>query len=133
MTERLVINRLAHRGDGLADTPAGPVFVPYTLPGEIVEVERVAGHPDRRHLLQVVTASPDRTTPICPHFGVCGGCAVQQWTQDRYRDWKRDLVTAALRQTGLACPVDELIDERGIGHCGPQLNRAKRRCSPAPC
>jgi 23S rRNA (uracil1939-C5)-methyltransferase len=115
MTERLVINRLAHRGDGLADTPAGPVFVPYTLPGEIVEVERVAGHPDRRHLLQVVTASPDRTAPICPHFGVCGGCAVQQWTQARYRDWKRDLVTAALQQAGLACLVDELIDAHGAG------------------
>jgi 23S rRNA (uracil1939-C5)-methyltransferase len=115
MTEQLVINRLAHRGDGLADTPAGPVFVPYTLPGEIVEVERVPGHPDRRHLLQVVTASADRTTPICPHFGVCGGCAVQHWTQTRYHDWKRNLVTAALQQAGLACVVDELIDAHGAG------------------
>ena len=97
MTERLIISRLAHRGDGVADTPAGPVFVPYTLPGETVEVERVPGHPDRRHLLRVETASPERIAPFCPHFGVCGGCAIQHWASARYRDWKRGLVVEALR------------------------------------
>ena len=115
MTERLVINRLAHRGDGVAETPSGPVYVPYTLPGETVEVERVPGHPDRRHLLRVVTANPERTTPICQHFGICGGCAVQHWTSERYRDWKRGLVVAALAQAGLDAPVDELIDAHGEG------------------
>jgi 23S rRNA (uracil1939-C5)-methyltransferase len=115
LTERLVINRLAHRGDGVADTPSGPLYVPYTLPGETVDVERVPGHPERRHLLRVVTANPERTTPICPHFGVCGGCAVQHWLSERYRDWKRGLVVAALQQAGLDAPVDELIDAHGEG------------------
>ena len=115
MTERLVINLIAHRGDGMSDTPAGPIYVPYTLPGETVEVERVAGHPDRRHLLHIVVASPDRVAPICQHFGTCGGCAVQHWAEVRYRDWKRDLVVAALRQAGLDAPVDELIDAHGKG------------------
>ena len=78
MTERLIIDRLAHRGDGVADTPSGPLYVPYTLPGETVEVEGVPGQPDRRHLLRVATASPERIAPICPHFGICGGCAIAQ-------------------------------------------------------
>ena len=38
MTERLSIVRLGHRGDGIADA-AEPIYVPYTLPGETVEVE----------------------------------------------------------------------------------------------
>ena len=115
MTERLAINRLAHRGDGVAETPAGPLFVPYTLPGETVEVESVAGHPDRRHLLRVETASPDRIEPFCQHFGVCGGCAIQHWTPAPYRNWKRSLVVEALAQAGLDAPVDELIDAHGDG------------------
>ena len=53
--------------------------MPYTLPGETVEVEPWPGHPDRRHLLRVETPSPERIAPICPHFGVCGGCALQHW------------------------------------------------------
>jgi 23S rRNA (uracil1939-C5)-methyltransferase len=40
LIEHLTISRLGIRGDGVADTPAGPVYVPYTLPGELVEVER---------------------------------------------------------------------------------------------
>jgi 23S rRNA (uracil1939-C5)-methyltransferase len=115
MTEHLTISRLGHRGDGIADTPDGPVFVPYTLPGETVEAEPVPGHPDRRHLLRVESASAERIQPICPHFGVCGGCQTQHWDFPRYRDWKRGLVIEALRQAGLDAPVGDLIDAHGEG------------------
>jgi 23S rRNA (uracil1939-C5)-methyltransferase len=40
MVERLSIARLGSRGDGVADTPAGALYVPYTLPGETVEVDQ---------------------------------------------------------------------------------------------
>ena len=115
MTERLVISRLGHRGDGVTDTPDGPLFVPYTLPGETVEVEAFPGHPDRRHLLRVESASAERIAPICPHFGVCGGCQTQHWDFSRYRDWKRGLVVEALRHVGLDPLVGDLIDAHGEG------------------
>jgi len=113
VVERLVIARLGWRGDGVADTPAGPLYVPYALPGETVEVETT--HPDRRHLIKVDVASPDRIAPICPHFGVCGGCALQHLATARYRDWKRGLVSEALAQAGLDAPVDDLVDAHGNG------------------
>jgi 23S rRNA (uracil1939-C5)-methyltransferase len=115
MVERLVIARLGRHGDGIADTPAGPVYVPYTLPGETAEVDAWPGHPDRRLLIGVATASPDRIAPICPHFGICGGCALQHWVTARYREWKRGLVTETLEQAGLAVPVDDLIEAQGNG------------------
>ena len=110
-----MVNRVGHLGDGIADGADGAIYVPGALPGETVEVEGVAGHPDRRRLLHVDAASAQRITPICPHFGVCGGCAVQHWEIARYRAWKRDLVTTALRQTGLDAQVAELIDAHGKG------------------
>jgi 23S rRNA (uracil1939-C5)-methyltransferase len=115
MIERLHIQRLGHRGDGIADTPAGPVYVPYTLPGETVEAEILAGHSDRRHLLRVEAPSSERIAPVCPHFGICGGCAIQHWTEKRYRAWKRDLVVQALAQMRIDAEVDELIDAHGKG------------------
>jgi 23S rRNA (uracil1939-C5)-methyltransferase len=115
MTERLVISRLGQRGDGIADTAAGPAFVPYALPGETVTAEPVPGHPDRRHLLTVETASPERVAPVCKHFGVCGGCALQHWSLDRQLAWKRDLVIEALHQAGLDAPVAETVDAHGGG------------------
>jgi len=115
MTERLTISRLGHRGDGIADTNVGPVFIAYTLPGETVEVQEFPVHPERRHLLRVETPSAERIAPICPHFGVCGGCQTQHWNFDRYKQWKRDLIVQALRQAGLDAPVAELIDAHGAG------------------
>jgi 23S rRNA (uracil1939-C5)-methyltransferase len=115
MVERLTIARLGRRGDGIADTPAGPVFVPFALPGEIVEAEAWPGHPDRRLPIKIEHASAERIAPICPHFGTCGGCALQHWTTARYRDWKRSLVTEALSQAGLDAAVDDLIDAHGAG------------------
>ena len=115
MAERLVIDRLGRRGDGVVDRGSGPVYIPGVLPGEIVEVEEISGHPDRRHLLRVDKPSADRVAPICPHFGVCGGCAVQHCDWATYRTWKRDLVVAALRQANLDTPVAELIDAHGEG------------------
>lgn len=115
MTERLTIAGIGHRGDGVCESGAGPIYVPATLPGELVEAEAVPGHPDRRHLLNVIAASPDRIFPFCPHFGVCGGCALQHWKAEPYRAWKRGLVVDALGSVGIEASVDELVDAHGEG------------------
>lgn len=116
MTEQITICRIGHRGDGIADTPDGPVYVPYALPGETVTVDAVPGnHPDRRHLVHVEVASPERVTPVCEHFGTCGGCALQHWALPAYREWKRGLVLEALRHAGIEAPVAPLVDAHGEG------------------
>jgi 23S rRNA (uracil1939-C5)-methyltransferase len=115
LVERLAINHLGARGDGVASSDAGPIYVPYTLPGEIVEVDPWPGHPDRRNLLRVEAASPARIAPICPHFGICGGCALQHWDAAPYRAWKRETVVAQLRHAGIAASASGLIDAHGEG------------------
>jgi 23S rRNA (uracil1939-C5)-methyltransferase len=113
--ERLAIDHVGHRGDGVGFAGGQAVYVPYTLGGETVEVTPESGHPDRRRLLQVERASPERVTPFCPHFGVCGGCAIQHWETERYRAWKRNIVIETLAQAKLNCEVDPLIDGHGAG------------------
>ena len=118
MIERLEIARVGRRGDGIAQTPAGTLYVPYTLPGETAEVDAWPGHPDRRRLVKIAVASPQRIAAICPHFGTCGGCALQHWARGEYSDWKRGLVVEALAQMGFAAApelVDPLVDAHGEG------------------
>jgi 23S rRNA (uracil1939-C5)-methyltransferase len=117
MIERLAIARIGHRGDGIAEGSEGPIYVPYTLPGETAEVNSWPGHPDRRQLIRIETASPERIDAICPHFGICGGCALQHWSRPRYHEWKRGLVVEALAQAGISAPelVHPLIDAHGEG------------------
>ena len=115
MTERLTIDHVGHFGDGVAVADGASIYVPYALGGETVDVLPSPGHPDRRALAHVVTASPERIDPFCPHFGACGGCAIQHWQPEAYRAWKRQLVVETLDHAGIACKVEELIDAHGTG------------------
>jgi 23S rRNA (uracil1939-C5)-methyltransferase len=115
VVERLVIDHVGHRGDGVAFADGKTVYVPYALAGETVEVAPTHGHPDRRHLSRIEQASSERIAPFCRYFGTCGGCAVQHWREDAYRGWKRRLVVDALAHAGLQCEVDDLVDAHGAG------------------
>jgi 23S rRNA (uracil1939-C5)-methyltransferase len=115
VVEKLLIDHVGHRGDGVALARGETIYVPYTLGGETVEVEEVHGHPDRRRLLAVDAPSPERIAPFCPHFGVCGGCAIQHWEVDRYHAWKHNLVVETLKQAKLDVEVSPLVDAHGAG------------------
>lgn len=111
-----MIDHVGHHGDGVAITGGGNIYVPYALGGETIEVGPVPGHhPDRRRLVKVETASAERITPFCPHFGICGGCAIQHWDAAPYSAWKRDLVVATLAQAGIDGEVAPLVDAHGAG------------------
>ena len=116
MVERLVIDHVGHLGDGVALVDGRSIFVPYALGGETIDVAPAPGHhPDRRQLVRIEQASPERIEPFCQHFGICGGCAIQHWESGHYRAWKRDLVVATMAQAKIDCEVAPLIDAHGRG------------------
>jgi 23S rRNA (uracil1939-C5)-methyltransferase len=84
------IARIAGEGDGIS---AQGVYAPFTLPGERV---LVSGGGERRDLVEVLQASAERVTPPCPHFGVCGGCALQHWADEPYLAWKVERLRGTL-------------------------------------
>ncbi|MCO5156532.1 MAG: class I SAM-dependent RNA methyltransferase [Aquamicrobium sp.] len=114
MSAILDIARLGGQGDGVADTENGPVFVPFALPGERVNVALGAKRAD---LVSVLDPSPLRVEPACRHFTSCGGCAMQHLEDDAYRDWKRSLLVEALRAKGIGIEVDPLVS------CPPHSRR----------
>jgi 23S rRNA (uracil1939-C5)-methyltransferase len=70
---------LSHEAKGVARVDGKAVFVADSLPGERVIMRRVGRHRrfDEAVLEQVLRPSPDRVPAECPHFGLCGGCALQ--------------------------------------------------------
>lgn len=107
MTDTLLtIDRLGHRGDGIAMPDGRPVYVPLALPGETVRAE-VSG--ERGELFEIVSASPDRIDPACRHFGRCGGCLLQHMAPTAYAAFKRDLVVAAFADRGLDPEVADVV------------------------
>lgn len=112
LNAHLHIERLGARGEGVARVAGGLVFTPYALPGDEILAE-VDG--DSGKLVEVLKPSPDRVPAPCPHFGLCGGCAVQNLAPPAYADWKRGLVVEALRNAGVEAEVSGLRQAWGVG------------------
>jgi 23S rRNA (uracil1939-C5)-methyltransferase len=107
MSEReLKISELGHRGDGIAQTDNGPIYVAGALPGETVRAKVADG---RAQNPVFETRSPDRIDPVCRHFEKCGGCSVQHLAERPYLDWKRKLVENALSDRGIETTVSETV------------------------
>jgi 23S rRNA (uracil1939-C5)-methyltransferase len=108
----LEIERLGQRGEGVAKVSGRTVFVPFALKGERVRAE-IEG--ERGRLLEILSPSPDRIAPVCEHYSVCGGCAVQTLSPSAYAVWKRGLVANALANAGIAAEVAPVVDAHGAG------------------
>lgn len=106
MTCQLTISRLGHHGDGIAETPEGPIFVPGMLPGEVVEGQLQGGK-----LLgaKIVTPSADRVKPPCSHARSCGGCLMQHARDTLVADWKQGIVQGALAGQGLEAEFRPIV------------------------
>jgi 23S rRNA (uracil1939-C5)-methyltransferase len=105
VAETVTIDMLGHSGDGIAEIGGARLFVPYTLPGETVEIERDG---ERGRLLRVVEASADRVAPICANFTRCGVCALEHMARPAYLAWKREQVLAAFAQRGIDADVEAM-------------------------
>ena len=98
----ITIDKLVYGGDGLARHDGATVFVPFALPGDRVRVEPVERKKDfvRARLARVIEPSPERIVPLCPHFGVCGGCDYQHASYDVQLKYKTEILRETLRRTG---------------------------------
>jgi len=110
-----VIERLGHRGEGVASG----VFIARALPGEVVEGVVESG---RIAQPRIVTPSADRVAAPCRHYKACGGCALQHASDDFVAQWKHAVVVQALAAQGLTAEFRPL-------HTSPA--RSRRRATLA--
>lgn len=104
----LLIERLGHKGDGVARRDGESVHVAKVLPGEVVSLAFNGG-------VRLVKSSPERVPAFCPYYAQCSGCALQHWAEAPYRAWKRQKLVDALGGVGLSPLVMPLNDAHGRG------------------
>ena len=97
---------LSHEGHGVAKPDGKAVFVADALPGERVVLRRIGRRRnyDEAVLEQVLVASPDRVPAECPHFGVCGGCALQHLAPTAQLAFKQAQLLENLSRLGSVQP-----------------------------
>ncbi|OTG83964.1 23S rRNA (uracil(1939)-C(5))-methyltransferase RlmD [Acinetobacter sp. ANC 4648] len=103
------VETLSHEGRGIAhygseiDHPSvkqgKKVFIRYALPGETVKVQitRQVSKLEEADCIEVISdPNPNRIEPICPHFGICGGCNMQHIHPDEQIRVKHDVLKSHL-------------------------------------
>ncbi len=126
---QLTIEKLVYGGDGLARLPADDhgsgkaVFIPFVLPGEVVEASLCEQKPGfaRAQPDRVLAASPRRIDPRCPYFQRCGGCHYQHTDYEHQLEIKAAILKENLRRIAKL----ELATELHI-HSSPPWNYRNR-------
>lgn len=98
VVENVEITGVAAEGKSIARVNDMVVFIPYGAPGDVVNIklDKKKRSYAEAHIVDMVKPSPDRVTPACEHFGVCGGCKWQHIPYESQLRYKRDQVVDAL-------------------------------------
>ncbi len=102
LLEGIRIEAVAAEGKALARVDDMVVFVPFVIPGDVVDLQvtRKKHSYAEAEVVRMVSPSPDRVAPSCPHFGVCGGCKWQMLPYDLQLQAKQQQVIDALTRIG---------------------------------
>lgn len=100
----LHLTDIAHGGAALGRHEGKVVFVPYAIPGEevLVEIVEDKGRYAQGRLVEMLSHSPQRVQPLCPHFGshACGGCHWQHIAYQTQLELKQRIVQDQLKRIG---------------------------------
>ena len=98
--ENIEITGIAAEGKALARVNDLVVFVPYAVPGDVVDlqVRRKKHSYAEAEIIRFHRRSPERVQPFCPHFGVCGGCKWQCLPYEKQLHYKQQQVTDHLQR-----------------------------------
>ncbi len=124
---RGIVERLDFDGMGVVRVGKREILVPFTTPGDVVEVRK--WRRKKRKLIavdfEVVKPSPKRTEPRCPYFGTCGGCLLQHLPYEAQVEFKAGKLSALLGIDVEVVPspviyghrnrIDVVISTKGIG------------------
>ncbi len=102
LLEGVTIQNIAAEGKSLVRVDDLVVFVPFVIPGDVVDLQVTK----KKHsyaeaeVVRMVKPSADRIAPFCPHFGVCGGCKWQMLPYELQLQAKQQQVMDALTRIG---------------------------------
>jgi len=99
---RLEITGINHQGEGVARYEGKVYFVPFTVPGDLIEAEpgKQARSYGYARLKSIIRPSPARVESACECMKTCGGCSLQHIDYETQLDLKRGLVADALKRIG---------------------------------
>ena len=125
---QVTIEKLVQGGSGFARLDSHKnLFVEGALPGEVVEVvidEEKKGYA-RGHVKTILHASPDRSLPPCPYWGLCGGCDLQHLASEKQPEAKQKMVLENLERIGAISPSSFVLEDTAFAKAWAYRSRVR--------
>ena len=102
LIENVSIEGAGSEGLSIARVNGQVIFVKFGVPGDVVHIRLIAKKQKTlfAEIAEILTPSPNRITPFCSHFGICGGCKWQQMNYETQLYWKNKQVIDAFERIG---------------------------------
>ena len=115
----VVIEGLNHTGEGIGRIDGKVVFVPNSIPGDVVDIVDLKDFKTyyRGSVGMIITSSNDRVEQKCPYYGVCGGCQLRDLSYLKQLEYKKDKVKNVFKKYGnIDVDVDIIGCEKKDGY-----------------
>ena len=128
------IEAVAFGGSGVGRVGGMVIFVPFTAAGDIIKAKIVEVKRNYcvGEIREIITPSPDRVSPVCPHFSICGGCQYQHMSYESQLKTKEMQVAESFERIGeiasppvrAVIPSPQAFNYRGKAefHCIPGVD-----------
>lgn len=106
------IEDIGNDGEGIGHIDGMAVFVKDTVPGDVARIKIIKDKKKYAYgrMMEIITPSKDRVSPICPHARACGGCSIMQLLYEKQLEWKQAKVANCLKRIGGLDNVEELME-----------------------
>lgn len=98
----VTIEDMGQDGEGIGKIAGYTLFVKDTVIGDVAEVKIIKAKKNYGYgrLMNLITPSPDRVEPVCPHARRCGGCQIQELSYEKQLEFKQNKVLNHLKRIG---------------------------------
>ena len=122
----IITDKMVFGGKSLGKIDGKNVFVPYTIPGENIEIQITEENKDydNAEIVNILEPSPHRVNPPCRYYGKCGGCNMMHIEPSYQKELRKGILTDIFRQNGIdISSKTEIISGPDLNYrCRFQLN-----------
>ena len=99
----IITDKMVFGGKSLGKIDGKNVFVPYSIPGEKIDIEITEENKDydNAEIIKILEPSPHRVQPACPYYGKCGGCNMMHIDAQYQKELRLNILKDIFRQNGI--------------------------------
>lgn len=118
----IITDKTVFGGNSIGKFDGKTIFIPYSMPGETVEVEIKTSKRDYdiAEITKIIKASPHRVEPKCKYYGKCGGCNMMHIDYEYQKELRVQMLEDIFMQNGIN------IKGKINTVCGPEYNYRAR-------